>query len=400
MMLTQRLRRCLPRWPSALDMPAGQLPFDGYLAASALLLMLTGLVMIGSASMDVAARDFGSPYFFLKRHLFFVGLALITVVLVSRFRIDYWERFSTPLLFVGGVLLLLVFLPGIGREVNGSKRWINAGVFNLQTSEVAKICLVVYISAYLVRRLSEVRGGWLGIIKPVLPLAVYCTALILQPDFGATVVLAGAVMGMIFLGGMGILQFTVTISAAGVLAWLMATFQPYRVQRLQTFLDPWADPFGAGYQLSQAQIAFGRGEWSGSGLGNSIQKLFFLPEAHTDFIYSILAEELGLVAALAVICVYALLIARIFMIGRRGEKMQELFRAYLCYGFGFIFAAQALINIGVNVGALPTKGLTLPLLSYGGSSLLASAVMLGMVLRIDYELKRKALAGVANRGRR
>lgn len=383
-----------PSWPKVLDMPPGKLSFDPVLILSVVTLMLTGFVMIASASMDVAAQDFGSAYFFIIRHGIFVLMAFITLAVVSAIPIAFWQKYSVPLLALGGIALLLVLIPGIGREVNGARRWISLGFLNLQVSELAKIFMVIYISGYLVRRLSEVRTTWSGVVKPVLPLSIYIGLLISQPDFGVTVVLMCTVMGMVFLSGMRLLQFLSVLLVGMLMAGLLAVTQPYRVQRLKTFLDPWADPFGAGYQLSQAQIAFGRGEWFGTGLGNSIQKLFYLPEAHTDFIYSILAEELGLIGALIVIALYCLLVARIFMTGRCAEKQQQFFMGYVCYGFAFIFAGQALINIGVNVGALPTKGLTLPLLSYGGSSLLASSIMIAIVLRIDYELKRAEVARV------
>ncbi|WP_338087079.1 putative lipid II flippase FtsW [Nitrincola schmidtii] len=383
-------------WPSVLDMPKGKLSFDPYLLLTVLALMLIGFVMISSASMDVAARDFGSPYHFIMRQGLFMILALITLAVVSVIPIHLWEKFSVPLLVIGGFTLLLVLIPGIGREVNGARRWISLGFFNLQVSELAKIFMVVYISGYLVRRLSEVRTTWSGVMKPALPMAIYVGLLISQPDFGVTVVLMCTVMGMVFLSGMRFFQFIVVLSAGVAMAVFLAMTQPYRVQRLKTFLDPWADPFGAGYQLSQAQIAFGRGEWFGTGLGNSIQKLFYLPEAHTDFIYSILAEELGLVGALIVVLLYCFLVYRIFVTGRRAETQQRFFMSYVCYGFAFIFAGQALINVGVNVGALPTKGLTLPLLSYGGSSLLASAVMIAIILRIDFELKQAAIEEMVN----
>ena len=387
-------------WPACLDMPAGKLSFDPLLILSVLTLMLTGFVMIASASMDVAARDFGSAYFFIIRHGIFVVMALIALAVVSAIPIAFWQKYSVPLLAIGGVALVLVLIPGIGREVNGARRWISLSFFNLQVSELAKIFMVVYISGYLVRRLSEVRTTWSGVIKPVLPLSIYVGLLITQPDFGATVVLMCTVMGMVFLSGMRLIQFVSVLLVGILMAGLLAVTQPYRVQRLKTFLDPWADPFGAGYQLSQAQIAFGRGEWFGTGLGNSVQKLFYLPEAHTDFIYSILAEELGLLGALLIIVIYCCLVWRIFMTGRLAEKQQQFFMGYICYGFAFIFAGQALINIGVNVGALPTKGLTLPLLSYGGSSLLASSIMIAIVLRIDYELKRAEVVGLSTSGKR
>ncbi len=388
-------------WPEFLDMPKGRLSFDPYLLLTTLALMLVGFVMIASASMDVAARDFGSPYHFVMRQAIFMVIALVTLALVSLMPMQWWEKLSVPLLAIGVVILALVLIPGIGREVNGARRWISFGFFNLQVSELAKIFMVVYVASYLVRRLSEVRTTWIGVIKPVLPMAIYVGLLISQPDFGVTVVLICTVLGMVFLSGMRLFQFITVLSAGVGMAVFLALTQPYRVQRLKSFMDPWADPFGAGYQLSQAQIAFGRGEWFGTGLGNSIQKLFYLPEAHTDFIYSILAEELGLIGALMVVLLYCFLIYRIFVVGRRAEKQHRLFMGYVCYGFAFIFAGQALINIGVNVGALPTKGLTLPLLSYGGSSLLASVIMIAMILRIDFELKRETMIEMSkNAGRK
>ena len=377
--------------PVELRVPQGTLPFDPMLMMSMLALMLTGLVMISSASMDVAAAKFGGPCFFIFRHGLFVVAALLAVVLLVRIPITVWERFSVWLLFLGLLLLLIVLVPGIGREVNGSQRWIGLGSFNLQASEVAKVCMVMFIAGYLVRRLHEVRSTWKGVIKPAIPLAFYVFALYLEPDFGAIVVTTATVMGMIFLGGMRLTQLITVVGAVSLLVGAMAFTQEYRLKRLQSFSDPWADPYGAGYQLSQAQIAFGRGEWFGTGLGNSVQKLFYLPEAHTDFVYSVLAEELGLMGAMAVVILYVVLITRIFLIGRQAEKQQRFFMSYISYGFGFILAGQALINIGVNVGALPTKGLTLPLMSYGGSSLIICAAMIAIVQRVDYELKRERL---------
>ncbi|WP_036183201.1 putative lipid II flippase FtsW [Marinobacterium lacunae] len=371
--------------------PKGILPFDPWLLLATVALVLVGFVMITSASMDVAAKDFGSAGFFIVRHGSFMLLALVGAAITVRVPIYVWERYSVPLLFVGLLLLIVVLIPGIGREVNGSRRWIGLGPLNLQASEIAKVCMVLFMGGYLVRRLSEVRSSWWGVIKPAFPLALYMFVLIMEPDYGATVVLVGTVMGMIFLGGMRPLQFFILVGVAGSLVAALAGSQSYRMERLKSFTDPWADPFGSGYQLSQAQIAFGRGDWFGTGLGNSVQKLFYLPEAHTDFVYSVLAEEFGLIGALIVCGLYALLVARMFLIGRQAEKQKQFFMAYISYGFGFIIAGQAMINIGVNVGALPTKGLTLPLLSYGGSSLLVCCGMIAIVQRIDYELKRLRL---------
>lgn len=375
-----------PRWLSFSHQ--GVSPFDPWLLGTAVTLVLTGFVMITSASMDVAAEKFGGPFFFAQRHGIFIILAFIASIVAVRIPIKYWEKYGPILLGVGFVLLLLVLIPGIGKEVNGSQRWIRLGPLNVQASEIAKFCMVIYVAGYLVRRLSEVRTSWLGVVKPVLPLAFFVSLLLGEPDYGAAVVLMGTVMGMIFLGGMRFAQFIMVLSCAVGLIMVMAVAQPYRMARLKSFQDPWADPFGSGYQLSQAQIAFGRGEWFGTGLGNSVQKLFYLPEAHTDFVYSVLAEEFGLIGALLVVVLYAVMICRIFLIGRQAEKQKQFFMGYVAYGFGLVFAAQALINIGVNVGALPTKGLTLPLLSYGGSSLLVCAVMIAIIMRIDFELKR------------
>lgn len=374
--------------------PKGTWPMDPWLILSMVALMLIGFVMISSASMDVAADQYGNPFFFIYRHGIFLLLAIATALVLVRVPMSLWERYSVWLLFGGLILLGLVLVPGIGYEVNGSQRWIRLGSINLQASEVAKLCMVMFIAGYLVRRLHEVRSSWRGVIKPALPLAFYVFALYLEPDYGAIVILTGTVLGMIFLGGMKPLQLITVVVIFGSLVGAMALAQPYRLQRLQTFLDPWADPFGAGYQVSQAQIAFGRGEWFGTGLGNSVQKLFYLPEAHTDFVYSVLAEELGLLGALCVVALYVVMITRIFIIGRQAEKQQRFFMSYVVYGFGFILAGQALINIGVNVGALPTKGLTLPLMSYGGSSLLVCAGMIAIIQRVDLELKRERL-GIA-----
>jgi len=364
------------------------LPFDPWLLMTTVCLVLTGFVMITSASMDVAAAKFGGPFFFSMRHGMFIVLATAAALVATRIPVSFWHATGPYWLLLAVILLTVVLIPGIGREVNGSRRWIGLGPINLQASEVAKFCMVLFMGGYLVRRLTEVRNSWWGVIKPVLPLAFLVFLLIMEPDYGASVVLIGTVMGMIFLGGMKFFQFMLVLCGTGALTALLAVVQPYRMERLKSFQDPWADPFGSGYQLSQAQIAFGRGDWFGTGLGNSVQKLFYLPEAHTDFVYSVLAEEFGLIGALIVVVLYAVMVVRIFSIGRQGERQKQFFMAYVAYGFGFILAGQALINIGVNVGALPTKGLTLPLLSYGGSSLIICAVMIAIVLRIDYELKQ------------
>ncbi|MGH1461372.1 MAG: putative lipid II flippase FtsW [Neptuniibacter sp.] len=372
------------------------LPFDPWVLCCAAALMLIGFVMISSASLDVALKNTGTPYFYAIRQAVFIAISIVAAIIVWRIPLSFWEKTGHWWMIGAGILLVLVLIPGIGKVVNGSRRWLPLGPINLQPSEVAKFCMVMYMAGYLVRRLDEVRTSWKGIAKPTLPLGIFCALLYFEPDFGALVVLMGTVMGMIFLGGMRFSQFLMVISGVILLLVTVVGLQPYRMARLQSFLDPWSDPFGKGYQLSQAQIAFGRGEWFGTGLGNSVQKLFYLPEAHTDFVFSVMAEELGFFGAFTLITILAVLVVRIFRIGRRAEKAKEFFKSYVCYGFGIILAGQALINIGVNVGALPTKGLTLPLVSYGGSSLMVSCAMLAVILRVDYELKLSALKGTGS----
>ena len=279
------------------------------------------------------------------------------------------QKHSGRLLLIAAVLLVLVLLPGIGREVNGAKRWIGVGLFNVQPSELAKVFAVTFLAAYLVRRQKQVREKWMGFFAPFFVLLPIAGLLLLEPDFGATVVMFGAAGGMLFLGGVGMFRFGILILLAAAAVYGLVQ-DPYRWARITNFSDPWADQFGAGYQLSQALIAFGRGEWLGVGLGNSVQKQFYLPEAHTDFVFSVLAEELGLVGALLTVALFVFVGVRSLYIGLWAERSRQFFSAYVAYGLALLWIGQILINIGVNVGLLPTKGLTLPFLSYGGSSLI------------------------------
>ena len=284
-------------------------------------------------------------------------------------------------------MLLLVLVPGVGVEVNGAARWINAGLFRMQVSEPAKLLFIIYLARYLARHGEEVRSRISGFIKPIGLLAIAALLLLLEPDFGATVVLTATVMGMIFMAGVKLLQFSGLLGGAGLLLASLAVSSPYRMNRLTTFMDPWADPFDSGFQLTQSLIAIGRGEWFGVGLGSSIQKLFYLPEAHTDFVFAVLAEELGLLGVCFVIVVYAVLVWRAFLIAAQAARAENLFAAYLAYGIGIWFGLQSFINIGVNMGLLPTKGLTLPLMSYGGSSMIVMCAAIALLLRVDYETR-------------
>ncbi|SFC04570.1 cell division protein FtsW [Marinospirillum celere] len=382
-------RGLLERVRSLLASPeVGKTPVDAWLLFSAIALLLLGWVMVSSASVAIAEAWTGSPQYFAFRQSAFIFLAVIAAWVVSCIPLSL-SRFNGHWFLMLAFLLLVVVL-FIGREVNGSTRWISLGPFNLQTSEIAKIFLLIYMAGYLVRHLQSVRETFSGFIKPLVLVVLYGGLLIAQPDYGALVVVMAAVMGMVFLAGVRFSHFLLVLFLAVAALALIAVIEPYRMQRLISFTDPWSRQFDSGYQLTQALIAFGRGQWTGLGLGNSVQKLFYLPEAHTDFIFSILAEELGLLGALLTLGLFGLMIARIFLIARRGEKVGHFYAAYLCYGLGVIFAVQLLINLGVNTGLLPTKGLTLPLISYGGSSLLASGIMLGLVFRADLEIRRQA----------
>ena len=344
-----------------------------------------GLVMITSASTEVAAAHSGNPTYHMLRHLVYIVIGLVAAGVTLLVPMSFWQRHSGMLLIAAIGLLILVLVPGIGREVNGAQRWIGFGAFNVQPSEIAKMFAVLYLAGYLVRRQAEVRESWMGFFKPFAVLLPMSGLLLMEPDFGATVVMMGAAMAMMFLGGVGLLRFGLMVLLAVGAVFVLVQTQEYRLQRLITFTDPWADQYGSGYQLTQALIAFGRGEWFGVGLGNSIQKQFYLPEAHTDFVYSVLAEELGLAGSLATLALFVFVCVRGLYIGLWAEKAQQYFAAYVAYGLSFLWIGQFLINIGVNIGLLPTKGLTLPFLSYGGSSLVICCVSLAMLLRIEWE---------------
>lgn len=298
--------------------------------------------------------------------------------------VSWWERSGWLLLGIGLLVLVLVLTP-MGRTVNGSTRWIPLGLFNVQVSEVAKLCLIAYLAGYVVRRRDELLNTWAGFLKPLVVLGLASVLLVIQPDFGATVVLVTAAAGMIFLSGVRLTRFAPLIGILAVLGTILVVTQPYRLKRVVSYLDPWKDQFDTGYQLTQSLIAFGRGEWVGVGLGNSIQKLFFLPEAHTDFIFAIIAEEFGLLGALIVLGLFTALVVSGFVIARRADKAGMPFGACFSYGLTLLMGLQAGINMAVSTGLLPTKGLTLPLVSYGGSSLLITCIGIGVLARVEIE---------------
>lgn len=363
---------------------------------STLTLALVGLVMVTSASLHVAAKDYGSAFYFSKRQFAYVSAGVLAGWLVYRFvPLELLRRLRYVALVVAVVTLLAVLVPGIGAKVNGSRRWINLVAFTVQASEIVKLCFVIYLAGYIDSHreaLKQVPGAFVG---PILILAFLALLLLFEPDFGSVVVLGACALGMLMIAGVPTKWLAVLLGFASVAIATLALAATYRVKRLMTFLDPWNDQFGDGYQLVQSLIAFGRGHWTGAGLGQGVQKLFYLPEAHTDFVFAVLGEELGLVGVLAVLAVCTGLGVAIFRLARRLELGGAIHAAQLVYGIGMILCAQIFINMGVTMGMLPTKGLTLPFVSYGGSSLVISFVMIGLVLRAATE-HAPAASGRAN----
>lgn len=380
----QSQRRAPAVWPN----------LDRTLLLALVLLTAIGLVMVASASVSIAERHYGDPLFFLRRQVVFLVLGLAVAAALLHTRLESWERAGVlPLLFAY-FLLILVLIPGVGHEVNGAVRWISLEFFNLQVSEPAKLLVMIYLAGYLVRRNVSVQTTMRGFLLPVGLLFVCGSLLLKQPDFGATAVLIATGMGMLFLAGVPFWRFGLLGAGLVGLAAALIVGSPYRWERLTGFLNPWADPFASGFQLTQSLIAIGRGEWFGVGAGGSVQKLFYLPEAHTDFVFAVLTEEFGLIGALVVMGLYAVVVARAFAIGARGFRVERPFAGFLAYGIGIWLVLQVFVNVGVTLGLLPTTGMTLPLVSYGGSSLIVTLATLALLLRADYETR---IAGVAAR---
>ncbi len=361
---------------------------DLSLLLSALILLGLGLVMVASSSISIAERQLSDPLYYFWHQFSYSIIGLIAAGIVFKIPLDFLQKTGPVLIVISLFLLLLVLIPGLGKEVNGSKRWLDLGIISLQVSEFVKLATVIYLAGYLVRHNEEVRTNLSGFLRPLALIFFVSLLLILEPDFGAVAVIAMTAMGMLWLGGASFFQFIFLLLTMTAVLSLVAISSPYRLERLTTFLNPWADPFNSGFQLTQALIAFGRGEWFGVGLGSSVQKLFYLPEAHTDFVFAVLAEELGLFSVMIVIALFCFIVIRALMIGRRAEKRERPFTAFLAYGLGIWLGLQAFINVGVNMGVLPTKGLTLPLMSYGGSSLIIMCVVIAMLLRADYETRQ------------
>lgn len=360
---------------------------DQPLLIGSLLLLAIGMVMVASASIGIADKQFNDPLFYARKHLFYVAIGIALAIAVQRVRLVHWEKSGTTLVFFALFLLSIVLVPGVGRTVNGATRWLDLGFIGLQASEPARLLLLIYLAGYLVRRGEEVRRSFKGFVKPMLVLGIACILILLEPDYGSAAVLLLTGLIVIFLAGVRIWQFVFMMLCMLAIFALLAVTSPYRLQRLTTFMDPWADPFNSGFQLTQSLIAYGSGGWTGVGLGRSVQKLFYLPEAHNDFLVAILAEETGLIGVWLVLVLLAIVVWRSLRLAVTAEKLGLYFAAYLAYGLSLWIAIQASINIGVSMGILPTKGLTLPLVSAGGSSLLVMCIAIGLLMRVNLEIK-------------
>lgn len=360
---------------------------DSWVLIPALLLLSLGVIMVGSASVAIAENQGASTYHYLFRHLTYISLGTMLALSFRIIPIAFLERVSRPMMLLSALLLLAVLIPGVGHTVNGSTRWLRLGFVNFQVVEAVKLMVIIYISGYLARKTGLVQTRFFDTLKPLIFAGLLSVILLIQPDMGSAAVITAIVAGMVWLAGAAWRHIFV-LGLLTLPAFGFAAMEPYRLRRIVSFMDPWADPFASGFQLTQALIAVGRGELFGVGLGASIQKLFYLPEAHTDFIFAVLAEEFGLVGVVAVLALFLLLVTRIMIIGIMAHRQERPFAGFLAYGIGLWIGLQAVVSVGVNLGVLPTKGLTLPLISSGGSSMLMVMLALGVVLRIKYELDR------------
>ncbi len=391
---------------SSFSLPTGKggravpLHIDGVLIGLVFAIVLLGLVIVTSASISMASQEGGAPFAYLERQLLLVFAGCLGAMGAFAIRGELLEKLAFPLLVLAVILLLLVLIPGVGHVVNGSRRWIRLAGVNFQVSEATRVMVLVFIASYAVRREEELRSSFSGLIKPLILLGVFFVLLLLEPDFGAAVVLLFTACGVLFMAGARWRDMLVLAVVGGGGLTLIAMSSEYRLRRLTSFRNPWLDPFDSGFQLTQSLIAIGRGGWTGVGLGESVQKLFYLPEAHTDFLFAVLAEELGLLGVLLTVALFFALSWRALYIARLASDAGLKFQAYIAAGFGVWVGLQSFINIGVNMGLLPTKGLTLPFMSYGRSSMLVALAWVGLVLRVYHEavVAAKGPAAISLRG--
>ena len=377
--------------------PSAQL-YDVPLLYCVIMLIGVGFVMVTSASMPTAERLFGNPYHIIIRHSLFLAMAFVLFWITACVPMTWWKRSNPYLLLLGLVLLIVVLI--VGREVNGAKRWIPIGPVGIQAAELAKLFFFSYIAGYLVRKREEVQENLKGFAKPIAVFAVYALLVLLQPDLGTVVVMFVTTVGLLFLAGAKLWQFFALILTGIALVVLLIIVEPYRMARVVGFLEPWDDPFGKGYQLVQSLMAYSQGGWFGQGLGNSVQKLQYLPEAHNDFIFAVIGEELGFVGVASILMLFGTLVFRALLIGEQALKCGKEYEGYLSFAIGIWFAFQTMVNVGASAGILPTKGLTLPFVSYGGSSLLVMTIAAGILMRVDFETKMATKQATSRGGRR
>ena len=363
-----------------------QLQLDPVLLGIAMTLLLGGMVILASASISIADNATNDPFYYVGRQALAALVGTVAGFICLLVPMHFWRSVGPLMLLLGLAMLLVVLLPGVGHTVNGSTRWLRFGALNLQVSEPARLCLMIYLAGYLVRQNKSLREQFTGFLRPMIVLSLACGLLLAEPDFGAAIVLLATALAMLFVAGARFRDFFLFFATTALAMAALAITSPYRLQRLTGFLDPWSDPYDSGFQLTQSLIAIGRGEWFGVGLGNGVQKLFYLPEAHTDFVFAVFAEEFGLLGSFALIALFFALLWRVFRLAMRAADNEQFFEAYLATGIGTWLGLQAFINVGVNMGLLPTKGLTLPLVSYGRSSLIVTLMAIGLLLRIHHEL--------------
>lgn len=376
------------------------LKLNSQLLLITLVLVSVGFVMVASASIDFSAENYKDPWFFVRRHLVYLFLGFSSAIVMLMIPTSFWRKYGWLLFFVAAFLLIIVLIPGIGRRVNGSQRWLQLGPLTLQVSEMVKFCSIVFFASYLANSQYFLQTQWRELFKPLLMLVLLMWLLLLEPDFGGAVVLAVTVGGMLFLAGAKLWQCFLLLLSGGAILWGLILFTPYRMRRLVSFLDPWKDQFDSGYQLTQSLIAFGRGEWFGLGLGNSIQKMLYLPESHTDFIFAIFAEEQGFIGVICLLVLFFILIWQICLIAKKAMLRNDTFVALAVFGIAVLFGFQIMVNIGVASGFLPTKGLTLPFISYGGSSLIINCLFIALLLRFDYDLDLSVVSSKEGQGGR
>jgi cell division protein FtsW len=382
-----RLKLLLSRQNAKKERVRAKLEIDISLVFVMLGLLTFGWVMVTSASMLVALDDYNNPYFYSIRQGFFAIISIFLFLLALLIPTKNYEKNFSAFFFIMLIVLVAVLVPGIGKSVNGARRWIPLIVINIQVAELAKLLAIIFFSGYISTNLKKMNEFKEGILTPIALLGCIAILLLMQPDFGSTVVISICVMGMLFVGGNKAQWYGLLLAAMVAMASILVIVSPYRMHRITGFLHPWENANGSGYQLVQALIGFGRGGWFGDGLGNGVQKQFFLPEAHTDFITSVIAEEIGIVGLMVLLCVYLFIVFKALNIAKLAFDLKRHYQAFLAYGIGFWMGFQVFVNVGVNTGLLPTKGLTLPFISYGGSSLLIMCYTIGILLRIDFENK-------------